>query len=244
MLPLIRNLQPEDELPWTDAELGWPRQRLDLSTVWVALAADQPVGLLIGANVHQTLLLLRLLGRNDGKGYWIHPLWDHVRRACLHRGIASFWSFLDNGRDAERALIRLMLYDCHTGQEQEWTSIAIAGRWIPLEEINAGTGGHPLVSSTAHRSGSGHLDRNDGLRTFPRQRGRKQQQPGAGAADASPAAAGATGGAAESGLSGGPTASAVLDQWISGGQRLEHPDGDAGGSTYRSKLYRTVFEDR
>jgi hypothetical protein len=97
----MRNLRPDDVLPWPAEALGWNQKTLHLETAWVAERDGQIVGLILGADVHHSLLLLRVLGNG---GSWIRPLWKHVKMASLAQGIVSFWTFFDNDRRKKCAM--------------------------------------------------------------------------------------------------------------------------------------------
>jgi len=211
--------------------MGWRREQLDRRTVWVAIAPDSQSirGMVIAAEVHQTLLILRMLGSG---GAWIRPLWRHIRLACFQRQITSFWTFADNERQAEARLIRLLKKDtATTGEWKPAQMFAFAGIW------NAIPG---RTSSITNGGSGGGFAGSDGLRigepTF--------------FCDGREASTGADGGreggaatAAENGVSGSTAGHPIADQRIIDADRVQRADGDDGGSTFRSKLFTQIFGD-
>jgi len=229
---ICRNLEPSDRLPWTTEEIGWRREQLDRRTIWVAIAPDHRqriCGMVVGAEVHRTLLILRMLGSG---GAWVRPLWRHIRLACFQRQITSFWTFADNERQAEARLIRLLKKDtATTGEWKPAQMFAFAGIW------NAIPG---RTSSITNGGSGGGFAGSDGLRTgeptfFVFCDGREA---GTGA-DGSTAGSAAT--TAENGVSGSTAGRPIADQRITDTDRVQRADGDDGGSTFRSKLFTQIF---
>lgn len=148
---ICRELEPGDVLPWSAEAMGWRRDMLDTRTVWVAEKDGRIVGMVLAAEVHHTLFLLRMLGTG---GAWVRPLWRHIRHVCFRRGVASVWTFTDNGNEREARLIRLLLKDADIGQSQPYAMIAVGGRW------NAGSCSDTLVDSADYRPhGGGNVGR-------------------------------------------------------------------------------------
>lgn len=226
---ICRELEPGDELPWSAEEIGWRRDLLDPRTVWVAIDDDgRVVGMIVAADVHRTLLILRMLGAG---GAWVRPLWRHIRHVCFQRQIASFWTFTDNGNEREARLAQLLLKDAAIAGCQPYSMIAVGGRW------DASTGSNTVVSSFDNRHiGSG----NAGVNGLPAGARRRQQH-----ADDRDihrgSASGAAGRGAEDGVSGGAAERAGEHQRISDANGIQRGDSDPGGSSIRSKLHRAVF---
>jgi hypothetical protein len=233
----IRNLASDDVLPWTTEEIGWSPAQLDPRTVWIAESAGAIVGMIIAAEVHQTLLILRVLGKG---GSWLRPAWRAIRLACFHRNIGAFWTIADNSRPDEVRLAEVVRKDdaeFATWYPQE--GFALAGRWHAVPgRIRTDPGSDCTVcdgSRSCGESGS------DGIRT---------SQPaffGAiGISDCSPAgrtgpADGCDPGRAESGIPGRAAERAGGDGRGIDGDSTQYGDGPAGGSSIRSQLYREIF---
>ena len=228
---ICRELQADDVLPWTIDEIGWNPAQLDPETVWIAFdqKSQKIVGMVIAAEVHRTLLILRILGSG---GAWVRPLWRHIRLVCFHRHVSSFWTFADNDGDDQARLLQLVQKDGSTyATWRPESAIVIAGRW------NA-----PIGSISADSYGSGRSGNagGDGVRTgepawFQFRFGR-----GAGSS-AAEATAGSHDRAAENGLPGSAAERPGLDGRESDFERLQHSRSDPGGSSIRSKLYREIF---
>jgi hypothetical protein len=226
---ICRELAPGDILPWSSEEMGWRRDFLDPRTVWVAIDdAGRVVGMIVAAEVHRTLLVLRMLGAG---GAWVRPLWRHIRHVCFQRQIASFWTFTDNGNEREARLSRLLLKDAAIGGCQPYSMIAVGGRW------DASTGSNTVVSSLDNRSvGSGDAGF-DWLRTGT---GRRQQH--ADDRDIHRSAASSTAGSsAEDSVSGRGAERPGEHGRILDTIGIQHGDGDSGGGSIRLKLHRAVF---
>lgn len=239
---IYRNLTVEDVLPWTDDQMGWRRPMLDLSTAWVAEDNGKIIGLLIAADVHKTLLCLRLLG-DKSNTHWIYPLWCHVSSACLYRGIVSFWSFMENERQEERRLARLMLYDCPVGRQQEWTCSVVAGRWEGTEN-DASTSWNPVACPTDNGDRSRGITSSNGVRTG-KQRWKLQQREQRSSPSVPATAAGSTtGSATEDSLPSESAKRAILDRWFTSGECVQRSISDSGGSSFESQLHRTIAGER
>ena len=231
---IVRNLVPGERLPWTLEEIGWDQAKLDPRTVWIAEDQGEIVGLIIAAEVHQTLFLLRILGKG---AYWIRPAWRAIRLASFHRKIGAFWMFADNKRHEEARLSKLLLRDADEGLSGECTLTVVAGRW------NAGTNSNSVVSPSHHRHSRGGNLGYDGIRAgepaiLERLLGHRHgSDPGPGAGPG----AGPADGPAEGGICRSATQRAGLDGWRTDGDGVEHGDSERSGSSIRSKLYREIF---
>lgn len=103
----VRNYIAGEHLPWTQEDIGWNPEDFEPEWVWLVFVDREMTALLITAKVLNSVLLLRLLSK-PGRAWWIRDLWSVVRNVCGKRKIVGFWSFMDNGREAERKLLALL----------------------------------------------------------------------------------------------------------------------------------------
>jgi hypothetical protein len=123
----IRNYIPGEHLPWTQEEIGWPPESFDPDFVWMVFVDRKMVAMLVTARMMNSVLLVRLLSR-DRIGWWIRPLWSAVRNVCRNRGIAGFWTCMDNEREPERKLLALLRAGRGTSTAMEVRPAT--GQWI------------------------------------------------------------------------------------------------------------------
>jgi hypothetical protein len=227
---LCRLMHRGEILPWTTEEMGWQVAQLNPETVFVAEREGKACGVIIAAEVHGTLLLVRMLGTG---GEWLRPLWRFVRLVCFQRKIAGVWMLAENQNDAERKLLQLLPRDFPLSHSEERNTILFAGRWN-----DAGTSSSPVVGSADNRNRSGDFDRHDGLRPGDRawialnaydhiQRER--------------AGAGGTSGTAESGGPGASREHPGADRRQLDADQFPGGLGEVSGAAVRSQLVAAVF---
>lgn len=103
----IRNYIAGEALNWSAEDIGWQMNSLEPESIWIVFVDGRMEAMLIGAKVMNSLLLVRLLG-GEKKAFWLRPLWREVRAACRNRNIVGFWSIMDNCREPERKLMKLL----------------------------------------------------------------------------------------------------------------------------------------
>jgi hypothetical protein len=163
-----RLMRPGELLPWSTEEIGWCVQQLRPETVFVAEQYGQPIGLIVAAEVHGTLLLMRMLGSG---GVWVRPLWRFIRHVCFQRKIAGVWMVAENQNEAERKLLKLLPRDFDEARSEERSTILFAGRWN-----YAGTFSSPVAGAAVDGGERRGRPGNDSLRTDAGER-IEQQQP-------------------------------------------------------------------
>ena len=229
----IRNLAPDDVLPWTTEVIGWNPAQLDPRTVWIAESRGEIVGMIVAAEVHQTLLILRVLGKGGG---WIRPMWRTIRLACFHRAVGAFWAIAENGHENEVRLAELVQHD--DAEFAVWHpqgTFAIAGRWHAVPSRN---------STDTERDRRRRNSGSDGIRT--RESAWFELLDLDNRIDRSPAGAAGPAdrrdpGPAEGGVRSSAAQRAGGDGRGIDGDGLQYSDGAGGGSTIRSQLYREIF---
>lgn len=147
-----RLMHAGERLPWTEEELGWDQQQLHPETVFVAEQDGQVCGVIVAAEVHATLLLVRMLGSG---GAWLRPLWRFIRLVCFQRHIAGVWMFAENRLVTERKLLRLIARNVDQAESREMTIQLFAGRFH-FAGSTSSTMACPLVDGGGHGSDAGH----------------------------------------------------------------------------------------
>jgi hypothetical protein len=225
---ICRNLEPEDELPWPQEQVGWARVSLDPRTVWVAIDQGKVVGMIVAAHCHQTLLILRVLGEG---GAWFRPLWKHIRHACFHRGVVSYWGFADNARDEERRLMNLIKRDSvsHRFSSPHAEMTVVAGVWNASDTVSD-------MGSNSGDSRGGRDSRLYGLRVGePTEYAQNTNHSHANGTNAGAAAS------AEGSVPGRAAQRASADKREFNANSFQPGECDASGSSIRSQLYRAIF---
>lgn len=223
-----RLMRAGELLPWTLEQLGWSPAQLRTDTVFVAEKDGKVCGLVIAAEVHGTLLLVRMLGSGGG---WVRPLWRFIRHVCFQRQIAGVWMVAQNQNDSERKLLGLLPHFVDVSQSQEQSTILFGGRWN-----YAGTSSSPVVSTTAIGHRRGNVARNDGVHAGePAGHAQDDDHRPHGGAD------GGAAGAAESGAAGAEREHAIADRREPDADRLCDQLGQCGWSAVRSQLHHAVF---
>lgn len=229
---LCRLMRRGEVLPWTVEEMGWQVAQLNPDTVFVAEQEGQACGLIIAAEIHGTLFLVRMLG---GGGEWVRPLWRFVRLVCFQRKIAGVWMLAENQNEAERKLLKLLPRDFDDSRSEERTTILFAGRWNYAGIVSGSVAG-ATVDSSERGSGPGH----HGLQLGEGQREQQQSQLiHNGGADG-----GADSGAAEGDPSGGdrePGQHPGADRREPDADGLSYPEREIGGRSVRSQLRDAIF---
>lgn len=127
----VRNYIEGEYLPWTREEIGWPPTDFDPDWVWVVFVNREMTALLVTAKVGNSILLVRILSK-VGPAWWLRPLWSHVRSVCGKRQIDGFWSCMDNGREPERKLLKLLAKGSEAAAEilvRQATGVVVSGRF-------------------------------------------------------------------------------------------------------------------
>jgi hypothetical protein len=229
---LCRLMHRGEVLPWSTEEMGWQVAQLNPDTVFVAEQEGKACGLIIAAEIHGTLFLVRMLG---GGGEWVRPLWRFVRLVCFQRKIAGVWMLAENQNEAERKLLKLLPRDFEQTRSEERNTILFAGRWN-----YAGTSSNSVAGATVDSSERGSRPGNDGLQPGVEQREQQQSQ----LVHNGSAAGGADGGAAEGDAGGGDC---EPGQHSGPDRREPHPDcvsyiqREIGRGSVRSQLRDAVF---
>lgn len=233
---LCRLMRPGESLPFAVEQMGWPAEQLETSTVFVAEKEGQICGLVIAANVHGTLLLMRMLGFG---GEWVRPLFRYIRLVCLQRKIAGVWMWTENQSQAEQRLLRLLPHFVDASDSRTQQTVLFAGRW----GNNASNARSTVADTTVDRN----RDRGDGgdqrLRT--EQGLGEQQYLAAGSDDPGRPAEGSAGGTAALGGPGEPGQHAIPDgrqpdaDWIS--DAIGQGNGNAGS---RPAIHAAVYGRR
>lgn len=124
----VRNYIPGENLPWGPEDTGWEQAVFEPETVWVVFVDGKIEALLIGAQVMNTLLLIRLLSKGRTL-WWLRPLWAAVRAASDNLNLVGFWSCMDNGREAEKKLTSLLKKAAKTTSTRDASGFWISGRF-------------------------------------------------------------------------------------------------------------------
>ena len=103
---IARLAKRDDVVPFTQAQTGWEWSALKHDSVYVVEQDGKIIAVLIGAVVHNTLLLLRLVSTKESY-YWMRPLFRFVEKDCLAKGISGCWSFSTCEQKVEKALLKL-----------------------------------------------------------------------------------------------------------------------------------------
>jgi hypothetical protein len=228
-----RLMHPGEQLPWSTEEIGWPVAQLTPETVFVAEQDGCPCGLIVAAEVHGTLFLMRMLGSG---GEWVRPLWRFIRHVCFQRKIAGVWMVAENQHEAERRLLKLLPRDFSESHSEERSTILFAGRWNYAGTFSSPVAG-AAVDSGERRGGPG----NDSLRAGEGER-IEQQQPDDAAAGQHPG--GSAGGSAEG------SGDRAAGQHPSEYRRQLDTDivfdveREVGGGSIRSQLNHAIFGRR
>jgi hypothetical protein len=197
-----RLLRTEELLPWSTAELGWAQEQLRPETVFVAEKGGTVCGLVIAAEVHGTLLLVRMLGFG---GAWVRPLFRFIRLVCFQRQIAGVWMVAENRNQSESKLLKLLPRFVDESGSQEQTTILFGGRFN-----HAGSSSNSVAGAIDYGDRSGGRDRHHGVQPGDRTGFAVDQL------DLEHGCGGAKGGARSAAESGGP------------GTEPEHPNADRG----------------
>lgn len=88
----VRNLRPGEVLPFSHGCEQFPA--LDPVWCWVAEYQGRICGILIGAGVHGTFFLLRIVVPPGSPKTTVLVLLRHVRKAVLYRGMRAWTTFL------------------------------------------------------------------------------------------------------------------------------------------------------
>jgi hypothetical protein len=225
-----RLMHAGEQLPWSTEEIGWPVAQLTPETVFVAEQDGCPCGLIVAAEVHGTLFLMRMLGSG---GEWVRPLWRFIRHVCFQRKIAGVWMVAENQNEAERKLLKLLPRDFDEARSEERSTILFAGRWN-----YAGTFSSPVAGAAVDGGERGRRPGNDSLRTGEGQR-IEQQQPDDATAGQHPG-----GGAEGSAAGGGDRAAgehAGLDRRKFDADIVFVDEREERGRSIRSQLNHAIF---
>lgn len=225
---IFRELQADDVLPWSIPEIGFSPEQLDKRTVWVAADGEKIVGMIVAAEVHRTLLILRVLGTGPA---WVRPLWRHIRLVCFHRNVSSFWTFADNEGEDQARLLQLVQKD--GSAYATWkpkSAVVIAGRW---NAPSSGTSPDPYGSGRGRNAGSDRVRVSEStwFGGFGRGTSGSAAETAASANDRGP----------ENGIPGSTAERTSGDGRGTDLAGLQPGDGDGRGSAIRSKLYREIF---
>jgi hypothetical protein len=223
-----RLMRAGERLPWSTEELGWAQEQLRPETVFVAEKGGTVCGLVIAAEVHGTLLLVRMLGLG---GAWVRPLFRFIRLVCFQRHIAGVWMVAENRNQSESKLLKLLPRFVDESGSQEQTTILFGGRFN-----HAGSTSSSVADSADLGDRSGYLAGHHGLRDDEQAEqlvdqlhlGRDGTESGAG-------------GAGESSDAGAEPEHAVADRRESDADQLCDAIGEVGWRSVRSQLHHAVF---
>jgi hypothetical protein len=227
-----RLMHPGEVLPWTTEEIGWHVAQLTPETVFVAEQEGRPCGLIVAAEVHGTLFLMRMLGSG---GEWVRPLWRFIRHVCFQRSIAGVWMVAENQNEAERKLLKLLPRDLNESRSEERSTILFAGRWN-----YAGTFSSPVASTAVNGDERSGRPGHDGLPTDTGRRidAERERDQHSGAAGSGAEGAAAGGGARAAGEHAG------LDRRQSDTDRVHDDEREERGGSVRSQLDHAIFGRR
>lgn len=228
---LCRLMHRGEVLPWSTEEMGWQVAQLNPDTVFVAEQEGKACGLIIAAEIHGTLFLVRMLG---GGGEWVRPLWRFVRLVCFQRKIAGVWMLAENQNEAERKLLKLLPRDFDNWRSESRITILFAGRWNYAGDVSDSVAG-ATVDSSERGSRPGH----DGLQPGVEQREQQSQLIHHSSADG-----GANGGAAEGHAGGGdcePGQHPGADRRELDADSVSDIERENGRGSVRSQLRDAVF---
>jgi hypothetical protein len=226
-----RLMRAGERLPWSTEEMGWTGEQLQPETVFVAEKGGTVCGLVIAAEVHGTLLLVRMLGFG---GAWVRPLFRFIRLVCFQRKIAGVWMVAENLNDSERKLLSLLPHFVDASESREYSTILFAGRFN-----HAGSTSSSVADSAVDGRRSGDVDRHHGLRPGDQAEqlvdqlhvGRGGTESGAGSA-------------AESGGAGAEPQHAVADRREFDADEFSVELGEERRRAIRSQLAAAVFGGR
>lgn len=228
---LCRLMHRGEVLPWTTEEMGWQVAQLNPDAVFVAEQEGKPCGLIIAAEIHGTLFLVRMLGSG---GEWVRPLWRFVRLVCFQRKIAGVWMLAENQNEAERKLLKLLPRDFDQTRSEERSTTLFAGRWN-----YAGIVSGSVAGATVDGSECSSRPGNDSLQPSVEQRQQQSQLIHHGGADG-----GADSGAAEGDAGGSdcePGQHPIADRREPDADCLSYAERENGGRSVRSQLRDAVF---
>lgn len=120
---LVRNLRPGESIPFGHGCEHFPA--LDPHWCWVAIHQRQICGVLIGANLHGTFAMLRIVVPPGSPPTTALVLWRQSRKAVKARGMQSWITFLTPMPElpAEEKILKVL---SHYGAQV----IPVCGTWV------------------------------------------------------------------------------------------------------------------
>lgn len=229
---ICRQMREGEVLPFPESAIGWKNEQLDPRTVWVAEQYGAVLGAIVAAEVHKTLFLVRMLGSG---GAWLRPLWRHIRHVCVQQKIVGVWAFLDNQKQSEIQLAKLLIHDSRTSGYEKWdTCSVVVGRW------DAATDSAAVAGAADNGDRGGDLARSDGLR--PGERWGIVEQLLRSGDSATATTGSADGSAAKSGAAGGGEQHQLPDRGeLDTGGNADFRGQPGGHSASKSAVHLAIF---